>query len=170
MMISIQEANELGDRYALGDERIFDGSVTRIIHQHAADDRLATRQPELPCDNPMELRECGLWVCIGTPGTHGYHRGFQKHAVVKPAVLPHHAVDRKDDADRRIEEPEVTRMLRIRALLVGAPDVGQAIEIPAGLAVSALVRIDPYAWVVQILLVMHRARLRVDVRRQHRFG
>lgn len=60
MMTLIQEMGELGDRRALGDERIFDDSAIHITHRHAVDDHLVVRQLELLCDDPMGLRERGL--------------------------------------------------------------------------------------------------------------
>ena len=85
------------------------------------------------------------------------HDALQEHAVVEPAALLHHAVDREDQADRGVEEGVVAAVLRVHARLVGLADAQQPVQVPADLAAPVDVGRGPLRRVVGVLLAVLRA-------------
>jgi hypothetical protein len=114
-------------------------------------------------DDAVELRERGLRAGVEPARTCRDHDALEEHAVVEPAALAHHAVDREHQADRRAEELVVAAVLCVHARLVGLLDAEQPVQVPADLAAPVDERRDPLGRVVRVLFRMGRAFGRVVV-------
>ena len=114
-------------------------------------------------DEAMKLEECGLRAGVHPVATRADHDVLEEHAVVEPAALPQHAVDREDQADRRTEERIVAPMLRMHAGLVGLVDPEQAVQVPAHFAAPIDVGGTPLGGVVGVFLGVQCALRRVIV-------
>ena len=99
-------------------QAIFYFAGVGIAECHAAHQLLAGRQLQHACYHTVILGECSLWTGIKTAATRSDHDILQEHAIVQPRALLHHAINGKNQPDRRIEKCVVATMLRLHASLV----------------------------------------------------
>ncbi len=95
-----------------------------------------------------------LRASVQATGARGQHDGLQEHAIVDQRARAHDAIDREDQAHRRVEEAEIAPMLRMHLVLVALVDAQQTIQVPAVFAAPRLVRVDPLRRVVVVLFTV----------------